>query len=177
MTFFQQFGLLFSNMEWYVLVPFLVGLIFLFVEFLQPGFGLFGIAGIVLLALSIILRAVFHTPEDNVVMQVFQFLLIDVLVLALCFLALFFAQKKGWLKKGILSVGTAVDPDFSKGTKNYAFLIGKEGTAVTVLRPAGKAEIEGNVYDVVSTEFLIEQGKSIVVTATEGGEIKVKIKE
>ena len=177
MTFFHQFGLLFSNMEWYVLVPFLVGLIFLFIEFLQPGFGVFGILGIILLAVSIVLRAVFHSPEDNVLMQVFQFLLLDVVILALCFSALFFAQKKGWFKKGIFSTGTAVDTDFSKGTKNYTDLVGKEGIAVTVLRPAGKAQIGENVYDVVSAEFLIEQGTPIVVTATEGGEIKVKIKE
>ena len=163
-------------MEWYVLVPFLVGLIFLFVEFLQPGFGIFGIAGIVLLAISIVLRAVFHAPEDNVVMQIFQFLLLDVLILAICFFALFFAQKKGWLKKGIFAVGTAVDPDFSSGTNNYNDLLGKEGVALTTLRPSGKAEIEGNVYDVVS-DFLIEQGKEIVVTAVEGSKIEVKIKE
>lgn len=164
-------------MEWYVLVPFLVGLIFLFVEFLQPGFGIFGISGIVLLAVGIILRAVFHTPEDNVVMQMFQFLLLDVVILALCFLALFIAQKKGWLKKGIFSVGTAVDPDFSNGTKNYTALLGKEGVALTVLRPSGKANIDGEVYDVVSSDFLIEPGQEIVVIATEGSKIEVKIKQ
>ena len=174
--FFQQFGLLFSNMEWFVLVLFIVGLVCLFIEFLQPGFGIFGISGIVALVGSIILRAIFRQPEDNVVMQTFQFLLLDVLIMGICFLFLFIAQKKGWLKKGIFSVGTAVDPKFSSGTKDYAALIGKEGVATTTLRPAGKATIDGEVYDVVSAGFLIEQGKEIVVAAVEGGMIQVKEK-
>ena len=176
MVFFQQFGLLFSNMEWYVLVPFLVGIIFLIVEFLEPGFGIFGIAGISCLIVSVILRTVMHKPEDNVVMQLFQFLLVDALILGLCFLLLFIAQKKGWLKKGIFIVGTAVDPDFSNGTENFSDLLGKEGVAATTLRPAGKAEIEGKVYDVVSADFLIEQGSMIVVSNVEGGTIRVSKK-
>ena len=173
MVFFQQFGLLFSNMEWYVLVPFLVGIIFLIIEFLEPGFGIFGISGLACLIVSVVLRAVLHKPEDNVVMQLFQFLLVDALILGLCLLLLFIAQKKGWLKKGIFTVGTAVDPSFSNGTENYTGLLGKEGTALTVLRPAGKAEIDGNTYDVVSADFLIEQGDEIVVSNVEGGTIRV----
>ncbi len=160
-------------MEWYVLVPFLLGIIFLFVEFLEPGFGVFGISGIVCLILSVVLRAVLHKPEDDIVMQLFQFLLVDAMILGLCFLFLFIAQKKGWLKKGIFTVGTAVDPDFSSGTENFSALLGKEGTALTVLRPAGKAEIEGVTYDVVSSDFLIEQGDTIVVSGVEGGTIRV----
>ncbi len=174
--FFQQFGLLFSNMEWYVVVPFLLGIIFLFVEFLEPGFGVFGISGIAGLVISVVLRAVFHKPEDNVVMQLFQFVLVDALILGLCFLLLFIAQKKGWLKKGIFTVGTAVDPDFSSGTDNYNELLGKEGVALTTLRPAGKAEIEGAVYDVVSADFLIEQNSVIIVSNVEGGTIRVNKK-
>ena len=171
--FFTQFGLLFSNMEWYVLVLFLVGLIFLFIEFLQPGFGVFGILGSIFLVGSVIARAVTHKPEDMVVMQIFQFLLLDVLILALCLFALFFAQKKGWLKRGVFFVGTAVDPDHSSGTEDYSSLVGKEGRALTVLRPSGKAEIEGKTYDVVS-DFLIEKDEPIVVVATEGGKISVR---
>ena len=171
--FFTQFGLLFTNMEWYVIVAFILGLVFLFIEFLQPGFGIFGIAGILFLACGIVLRAVFHKPEDNVVMQLFQFLLVDVLILGLCFLLLLIAQKKGWLKRGIFTVGTAVDPDYSSGTENFSALVGKEGRAITVLRPSGKAEIDGKNYDVVSADFLIEQGETIVVLATEGGKIQV----
>lgn len=173
--FFTQFGLLFANMEWYVIVCLILGVACLIVEGIQPGFGVFGISGIVLLVASIVLRAVFHKPEDNVLMQVFQFLLLDVVIIAVGVLLLVLAQKKGWLKKTPLFLaGTAVDEAFSDGTKNYAFLLNERGVAVTVLRPSGKAEIDGKTYDVESADFLIEKGENIIVTAVEGSVIKVK---
>ena len=173
--FFTQFGLLFSNMEWYVIVCLAVGFVLLVIEAVQPGFGVFGISGIVLLVAGIILRAVFHKPEDNVLMQCFQLVLLDVLILAAGVGLLVLIQKKGWFKRtSIFLSGTAVDEKYSDGTHNYADLIGKEGVAVTVLRPSGKAEIDGVIYDVESMNFLLEKGEKIEVVATEGGVIKVK---
>ena len=172
--FFTQLGLLFSNMEWFVIVCFIVGIACLIVEVFQPGFGFFGISGIILLIASVVLRAVFHKEEDYVLMQVFQFVLIDVLIFGILMLFLFIAQKKGWLKKtAMFHMGTAVDEKFSDGTKNYSFLIGKEGVTATILRPSGKAEIDGVIYDVESTGFLIGQGEKIKVSHIEGGIIKV----
>ncbi len=171
--FFTQYGLLFSGMEWYVLVLFIVGLAFLVAEFLQPGFGALGISGTVFLVLAIIFRAVFHNKEDDVLTQLFQFLLTDVLIIGLFLTVFFVLQKKGLLKKGVFNVGTAVDEKYSDGTENYSFLVGKKGKAETTLRPCGKAEIEGKIYDVVSKTFLIEKGKEIIVINAEGGKIEV----
>lgn len=173
--FFTQLGLLFSNMEWYVLVCFIVGIACLVVEAVQPGFGVFGISGLVLMILSIILRAVFHQAEDVVVMQIFQFILIDVLIFGVLFLFVFIANKLGWLKKTpIFHVGTAVDEKFSDGTKDYNFLLNKTGKALTVLRPSGKIEIDGEIYDAESEGFLIENGEEIKVVRIDGGIIKVE---
>lgn len=173
--FFTQFGLLFTNMEWYVAVCFVVGIACLIVEVFQPGFGVFGISGIVLLVLSIILRAVFNQEGDVVVMQIFQFVLLDVIIIGVLFLFLFIAHKLGWLKKSpIFHVGTAVDETFSDGTVDYSFLLGKEGETVTVMRPSGKIKIEGVIYDAESEEFLIEGNTPIVVSNFTDGIIKVK---
>lgn len=173
--FFKQFGLLFANMEWFVLVCFLVGVACLLVEVFQPGFGFFGISGLVLLVLSIVLRAVFSKEEDIVLVQVCQFVIIDVLIIGLSLLFIFIAQKKGWLKKTQLyHTGTAVDENFSDATMNYSFLLGKEGVSITVLRPSGKIQIDGNIYDAESTGFLIESGEKIIVAKIDGGIIKVE---
>ena len=172
--FFTQFGLLFSNMTWFVLVLFIIGVACMIVELLQPGFGIFGISGIVLLVLAVILRAIFHQEGDVVLVQVFQFILLDVLLLGVLLLFLLLAQKKGWLKKTpLFHTGTAVNEERSDGTKDYAFLLGKEGVAATILRPSGKAEIDGTLYDVESDGFLIDRGESIKVVAVEGGVVKV----
>ena len=173
--FFKQFGLLFSNMEWFVLVCFLVGVACLLIEVFQPGFGFFGISGIVLLILSIVLRAVFSKEEDMVLVQVCQFVIVDILIIGLSLLIIFIAQKKGWLKKtNLYHTGTAVDEKFSDATVNYSFLLGKEGVAVTVLRPSGKIQIGDEVYDAESMGFLIEKGSKICVVKIDGGIIKVE---
>ena len=175
--FFTQFGLLFTNMEWFVVVCFVVGVACLAIEVVQPGFGFFGISGIVLLVASIVLRAVFHKENDVVLVQTFQFVLIDAIIFGIMMLFLILAQKKGWLKKTpLFHTGTAVDEAFSDGTKNYAFLEGKEGVSATIMRPSGKIEIDGELYDAESTGFLIEKGKPVKVVALEGGVIKVEAK-
>ena len=85
------------------------------------------------------------------------------------------ALKKGWLKKTQLyHTGTAVDENFSDATMNYSFLLGKEGVSITVLRPSGKIQIDGNIYDAESTGFLIESGEKIIVAKIDGGIIKVE---
>ncbi|RPI72927.1 MAG: nodulation protein NfeD, partial [Ignavibacteriales bacterium] len=54
-------------------------------------------------------------------------------------------------------------------------LIGTEGIALTDLRPAGSADINGTRYDVVADWQFIERGKKIKVLRVEG--IKVVVKE
>jgi len=54
-------------------------------------------------------------------------------------------------------------------------LIGKEGTALTTLRPAGSAELDGQRYDVMADWEYIPQGSKIKVIRVEG--IKVVVKE
>ena len=73
--------------------------------------------------------------------------------------------------------GTAVNKDRSDGTIDYSFLVGKEGTTTTQLRPSGKVEIDGKFYDVESTGFYIDVNSSIIVTEIKDGVIKVTTKE
>ncbi|MDZ4347595.1 MAG: NfeD family protein [Candidatus Binatia bacterium] len=52
--------------------------------------------------------------------------------------------------------------------------LGKTGTALSPLRPAGIAEIEGERVDVVSEGDLIEAGAPVVVTGVDGNRIVVR---
>lgn len=175
MEFFTQFGLLFSNMEWYVAVCIAVGMVLLIIEIFEPGFGIFGISGIVLLVLGVILRAVFRADGDNPLLQIFQMLLLYLLIAGLAIVFVVVAHKKNWLKKTpFVQEKTAVNPDFSDGTKNYGHLVGKVGTAVTDLRPTGKAEIDGTILDVVGNSFFIPHDHSIIITSVEGSKINVE---
>ncbi len=53
-------------------------------------------------------------------------------------------------------------------------LAGKEGTAVTDLRPAGTAMIENKRVDVVTRGDYIEKGADIRVSTVEGGRVVVR---
>lgn len=52
--------------------------------------------------------------------------------------------------------------------------IGKDGTAISTLRPSGIAQIEGQRVDVVADGDWIEAGRTIRVTAAEGFRILVR---
>jgi membrane-bound serine protease (ClpP class) len=56
-------------------------------------------------------------------------------------------------------------------------LIGKIGKTITPLRPTGKAEISGKIWDVISDGDFIEEGKEIKVVSIEGNKIMVKLFE
>jgi membrane-bound serine protease (ClpP class) len=55
--------------------------------------------------------------------------------------------------------------------------LGQSGKALTLLRPAGMAEIAGRRLDVVSEGMFVVPGTEIVVTKVEGNRIVVRIKE
>ena len=56
-------------------------------------------------------------------------------------------------------------------------LVGKMATAVTVMRPAGKVEIEGKIHDATCNIGFAETGDLLVVLAQERFELVVKKRE
>ena len=57
---------------------------------------------------------------------------------------------------------------------DYSAILGKVAITQTPLRPAGKAEIEDRVYDVVSSGEFIDKGKEVEVVAVNSNRIVVK---
>jgi membrane-bound serine protease (ClpP class) len=52
---------------------------------------------------------------------------------------------------------------YISSTPKFTELIGKMGNSYTILRPAGKIEIDNTIYDAMAQESYIEKGKSVVV--------------
>ena len=52
-------------------------------------------------------------------------------------------------------------------------MIGKTGVATTILRPSGKVEIDGEIFDAVSETGYIEKGEEIKVLRDLAGQIYV----
>jgi membrane-bound serine protease (ClpP class) len=53
-------------------------------------------------------------------------------------------------------------------------LVGRQGVAMTVLRPAGKAQIDDDFVDVVSEGPFISVGRRIEVVAVSGNRVVVR---
>ena len=53
-------------------------------------------------------------------------------------------------------------------------LVGKSGTAFTLLRPSGKAEIDGNIYDATAETGYIDKGEKIEVVRFETAQLFVR---
>ena len=61
-----------------------------------------------------------------------------------------------------------------QGPRDFQHLLGKEGTTLTPLRPAGTAMIDGERYDVVSDGGYMDPNKPIKVIKVEGTRVVVR---
>ena len=162
------------------ILMFVVGLGLLLLEiFVIPGFGVAGISGIILILASLFLAMVGSDPFldfDLFSTAVLKLTIGLVSALILIFLLARFLPKSNLFKKFILSEEEKAEAGYTSRT-NLTELVGAEGVALTTLRPAGTAEINGKRVDVVTDSEYIEHGKQIIVTAVEGMRVVVREKK
>ena len=157
----------FEGIETLQAILLILGLILLTVEMFIPGFGFAGGTGIVLLILGIILTA--RTTLEAVVMIV-----ILILLVAIVLAVILRSAKKGKLSKKLILWSAARHEQGFTTSENASGLLGKEGVALTVLRPAGSGEFEGRRLDVVTDGSFVERGTKIKIVRTEGRRIVVE---
>ena len=74
MSFFTEVAILFQGMSWIVWLALILGYVFILIEFFQPGFGIFGVIGVAIIALGIVLRV--SVGDGNIFAQIFCILFI-----------------------------------------------------------------------------------------------------
>ncbi len=162
------------------ILMFVVGLGLILVEvFVVPGFGLTGISGIILIVASLFLSMLGADPflDFNAVsMAIIKLTIGLAAALILIFLLARFLPKSNLFKKFVLSEEEKAAEGYTSRT-NYSELLGAEGVAITTLRPAGTAEINGKRVDVVTDSEFIEHGKPVIVAAVEGMRVVVREKK
>ncbi len=160
------------------ILMFIIGVALILLEiFVIPGFGIAGISGIILVFTSLFFSLVGGDPFldfELVSRAIIQLSISLVLALVLIFVLAKYLPKTSIFNKFVLSVSEKSGGGFSYHSiaKN---LIGAEGIALTTLRPAGTAKINGKRVDVVTESEYVEKGKKIKVLAVDG--IKVLVKE
>ncbi len=153
--------------EYWVLMLFVFGVALLMVEAFMPGLGVFGIAGLISTVLAIVLAA--SSVQTGMVMLLIAIVLSAVFSV---FAFRYFAGR-GALRHIILSEEETAVLGYV-APLDQRELAGKEGVAVTSLRPSGAATINGKRIDVVSEGSFIPAGEKIIVERVEGVRIIVR---
>ena len=71
-------------------------------------------------------------------------------------------------------VALNTDLENAISSPDLSSLVGKEGTAATVLRPSGKVSVDGVFYDVISESGFIEKGGKVKVVRFENAQVYVE---
>lgn len=167
-----------SNWE---MVLFIVGIILLAVEiFVVPGFGVFGIMGIICVLGGLTMGMLPNEQFDFTFVssgKLFSALLTVILAATIATVLIFTLTPKINQWESFSRISLADTQQKSEGyTSSFysAELLGKEGMSYTRLMPSGKVIIEDEQYDAYSRGEFIDRGEKIKVISTEGTSLRVK---
>jgi len=158
---------LFSNIDFLSAVFFILGFILIIIEMFHPGFGAPGISGIILLILGIV--SVARNLYDVIIL-----IIIILIVLGIALTFVLYSATKGKLPKNLVLTDSLNKEEGFEGTEDLKFFVGKEGKALTVLRPSGTADFDGVKLDVVSEAEFIQKDAKIKIIKVEGRRIVVR---
>ncbi len=158
----------FASITWPVVVCLILGVGLLIVEMFTPGFGVPGVLGIILLIASVMFMS------GSFVYSLWLALVI-LLIVAVILVVFFISAQRGRISRSpiVLNDELTTEGGYVSATAKLD-LVGKRGKALTYLRPAGTAEIEGKRLDVVADGEFIPEGTDIVVENVESIRVIVK---
>lgn len=167
--------------EYWEIFALLIGIILIGLEiFVIPGFGITGISGIAITVGSLVLIML---RNDYFNFEYIPFGDITVALLsalggisggALLFIFGSASISKTRAFKRFALVDTQNSSEGYTVNAQAATMIGKKGSAHTVLRPSGKVMIDGEIFDAVTRGEYVEPGESIEVIGTESVTLKVR---
>ena len=167
------------------LILFILGIVLLGLEiFVIPGFGIAGFSGITLvivgLTLSMIDNVVFEFGSIHALNIILKALFVVIISMFLALILSLYASKKLFTSETFSNLALNTIQEKEKGfigvDNQQKEMVGKTGIAATILRPAGKIEIEGEIYDAKSDIGYVNKGENVRVIRFETGQLYI-IKE
>lgn len=153
-----------------------LGLILVGVEiFIIPGFGLFGVLGISALLAGLGLSLVGAGATWEVVLEAIGQVTLSLLVaIAIALVVLRIFPRLPFGKRLVLEKKLGAAEGYESTPDKDRQWIGKQGTTVSDLRPAGIANFNGQRVDVVSEGDFIQAGQKVEVAHVDGNRIVVR---
>lgn len=161
---------------WEELLLISIGILLIGLEiFVIPGFTLAGVAGVLSLlaglSLSMVGAGATVAIVVNAIGQVLLSLGVSVVVAMIVFRLLPYTPVG---RRLVLSTGMTANTGYVSAPASDYNWLGRHGTAISPLRPAGIAEVEGHRIDVVSEGTYVDAGTPLTVTRVEGNRIVVQ---
>ncbi|WP_202708225.1 NfeD family protein [Sporosalibacterium faouarense] len=158
-----------SNLDIISVVCFIIGFGLVIIEMFVPGFGAPGISGSVLLIVAIVLTA-------NTVLEAFILIIMVLIILGILLTIILKSANKGGVARGvILSTSMTRDKGYvGVGTEDMDYFLGKEGLALTMLRPAGSVDFDGVKLDALTDGEYIQKGSKVKVIKVKGRRLVVR---
>lgn len=148
----------------------LLGLALLIAELFLPGFGVSGLCGVLCLIAASVIQFLTNKPFVAVIVTAVHGAILIALVVVFMI-----SLKKGALFRSPIVLKDRIEAEAVKPSSgSLEHLIGKTGTAVTMLRPSGIAEIDGVRCSVETQATFIDKGSEVTVLAVDGTKITVK---
>ena len=149
------------------IVLFIAGFILIGIEMAIPGFSIPGVSGIICLVVAIFL------VSDSFV----EGAVIALIILAL--LGIMFAIILSLLSKAKLKSPIILKDEQNKekgfiSSTDLRYLLGKQGVAVTDLRPSGTGDFDGIEFDVISEGKYITKDTKLLIYKVQGSRLIVK---
>lgn len=147
----------------------ITGFVLIGIEFTAPGISFPGIAGTVCLVVGVFLTA------DGIV----EGTLMTIMILAILGMMLgvtLWLLAKGKLVKPLILTEEQTKERGYISSSDLEYLLGKEGVALTDLRPTGIGSFDGINFDVISGGQYIAKGEFIVINQVKGSKLIVKAK-
>lgn len=166
--------------NWEILV-FIIGLILIALEvFVIPGFGIFGISGLILTLGALVFIMLNNNffdfefvPAEDITRALMTTLTGLFGSIILMFIGGIRLTNTKFFNKIALQGVQSKESGYSSRFIAEGFL-SKTGTVYSVLRPSGKVEIDGELYDAYTRGEYLEQGTKVIVIEESGTSLRVK---
>jgi membrane-bound ClpP family serine protease len=176
-----------GSANWLEVLLFVCGMFFLLLEVLVlPGFGIFGLGGglMILVALVLASQTMFLPQTESQLIELRRSLTIVTTAAAVTVAAAIALRRylpQAPVFRTLLLPPTAeedlIDLDYRESLAEFSHLIDQRGTATTNLMPAGKADFNGELVDVIAEGLPIDRGTPVVVVKARGNRVVVRAVE
>ncbi|MBS1910415.1 MAG: nodulation protein NfeD [Bacteroidetes bacterium] len=155
---------------------FVTGVALIIMEvFVIPGFGIAGVAGILLVVGSLFLSLIYRfdmLTSDSIAAPLYTLAASFVGLGILIALMVRYVPQSSTFNRLVHSTAQNVAAGYVSAP-NYSGLVGFSGRALTTLRPAGLAQLGDGRYDVITNGEYIPAGEDVKVIRVEGRKIIV----